>query len=58
MRAKIVAVLLAGMLSACAASPTPPPEPDMTQLINVNDRVPPELQGRHQPSGTKPQGDG
>lgn len=57
MRVKISAVLLAGALSACASGPKPPPEPDMTQLINVNDRVPSEVQGRYQPSGTKQQGE-
>jgi len=42
----LVGVLLAAALSGCASGPKPPPEPDMTHLVPVNETLPSTLVGR------------
>lgn len=42
-RAAIIASVLA--MGGCASTTTPPPEPDMSNLVNVNKEVPPNLNG-------------
>lgn len=39
----LIALALAAVLAGCASTHTPPPEPDMSRLVNVNQEVPPEL---------------
>lgn len=39
----IISVLLS--LVGCATGATPPPEPDMSRLVNVNTQLPPQLYG-------------
>ncbi|MGM0988554.1 MAG: hypothetical protein ACQEXI_16465 [Pseudomonadota bacterium] len=39
----LVAAMVIAVLSGCASTHTPPPEPDMSRLVNVNRDVPPEL---------------
>ncbi|EAU4728232.1 TrwH protein [Salmonella enterica] len=38
-----VIALIGGLLVACSSSPTPPPEPNMKNLVDVNKTYPAEL---------------
>lgn len=43
MRSVLFGLLLALAVTGCASSPTPPPEPDMSNLVDVNRYVPEEI---------------
>lgn len=43
MRAIILGLLAFATLAGCSSAPTPPPEPDMTHLVDVNRYVPSEI---------------
>lgn len=39
----LAAMALALLMTGCATTHTPPPEPNMNRLVNVNQEVPAEL---------------
>ncbi len=39
----LAAMAMALLMTGCAATHTPPPEPNMNRLVNVNQEVPAEL---------------
>lgn len=40
--------IVVALLSACSTVPTPPPQPDMTDLVPVNTTMPPQLAHEHE----------